>query len=103
MGSESMQKTGLQFPRQNPSATSAVHEQIHSEVLDEVMHIVAKALAVESVKERVAGSIGDGASAPRYSALSELQRLTAERTLIDLTVLRATEGTTLKRIRHELL
>jgi len=49
VSSESVQKSGLQFPSQNPFATSAMHEQVEGEILNEIMYIVAKTLAIESM------------------------------------------------------
>lgn len=71
MTSESMQKTGFQFPRKNSLAASTVHEQIESEILDEIMHIVAKTLPVKGVKYRMAGSISDSAGTLSLSTLAE--------------------------------
>lgn len=93
MSSESMQKTGLQFPRKDPLAASTIHEQIESKILDEVVHVVTKTLPIKGVKHRMAGSIGDGASSFSLSTFAEFQRLTAESALIDLAVFRTTKGT----------
>jgi len=49
MSSETVQKSGLQFPSQNPFATSAVHEQVEGEILNEIMYVVAKTLAIEGM------------------------------------------------------
>lgn len=73
MSSESVQLSSLQFPGQNPFAASAVHEQIEGEILDEIMHVVAKTLAVEGVKHRVAGPVSDGTGSFSLSTLAKLQ------------------------------
>lgn len=90
---ESMQKSGLQFPGQDPFATSAMHEQIEGEILDEIMHVITKTLPVEGVKHRVAGSISNGAGSLSLAAFAELQRLSTKSTLIDLTIFRTTKWT----------
>lgn len=94
MSPESMQKTGLQFPRKDPLAASAVHEQIEGKILDEIVHVVAKTLPVKGVKHRMAGSIGDSAGSLSLSTFAEFQRLASESALINLTVFCATKGTT---------
>lgn len=72
MSPESVQKSGFQFPGQNPFATSAVHEQVESEIFDEIMNVITKTLPIEGVKHRVAGSIGDGASSLSLSTFAKL-------------------------------
>lgn len=91
MSSESVKESSLQFPGQYPFAASAVHEQVEGEVLDEIVHLVAKTLAVEGVKHRVAGSVGDGAGSLSLSAFAKLQRLATKSALIDPTVFRTTK------------
>lgn len=73
MSPESMKKTGLQFPRQDSLATSAMHEQIKGEVFDEVMHLVAKALPIQSVENRVACPVSNGTSSTGLSAFPKSQ------------------------------
>lgn len=91
MSPEPVQESSLQFPGQNPFAASAVHEQVEGEILDEIMHVVAKTLTIEGVKQCVAGSVGDGAGSLSLSAFAKLQRLATKSTLIDLTVFRTTK------------
>lgn len=94
MSSKSVQLTGLEFPRQNSLAAPTVHQEIEGEVLDEVVHLVTKTLSVKGVKHGVTGSIGDRTGPTCRAALSKFQRLAAERTLIDPTVILAAKRTT---------
>ena len=48
--------------------------------------------SVERVEQRVAGAIGHAATTMRLAALAKVQALPAERSLVDLPVLQATEG-----------
>lgn len=72
VSSESVQKSGLQFPSQNPFAASSVHQQIESEILDEIVHVVTKTLAIKSVKHRVASTISNGTGSLSLSAFAKL-------------------------------
>lgn len=63
-------------------------------VLDEELGIVAKGLAVEGVEHGVAGTIGGGGATVSLSSLAVLERLSTERTLVDLALGRAGEGET---------
>lgn len=71
-----------------------MHEQVQDEVLDEVVHVVAKTLPIEGVKQRVTGPISDSASSMSLTAFPEFQGLSAESALVDFTFVRTTEGAT---------
>lgn len=73
MGPETMQQASLQLPRQDALAAPPAHQKIKGEVLDVVMHIVTEALPVQSVQQRVASSVSNGAGSVSLTALPEFQ------------------------------
>lgn len=66
----------------NTVALAVLHNQIHGEVLDEVVGVVGERLAVESVKHGVSGTIGSGTGAVGLATLSKFPGLTTESTLV---------------------
>lgn len=87
-----MQRSVLHIDSYDTLALVPLHYQVQSEILDEIIAIVAKRLAVEGVQHAVSGTIGHGGAPVRLSALSELQRLTAESPLVDLALFGTGEG-----------
>jgi len=76
------------------AVTFVVHDQISCEVLDEVGCVVVKRSSVKSVKERVTGSVGDAAASMSLATFAVFERLTAERSLVDLAFRSSGEGHT---------
>ena len=63
-------------------ADTILHDQVGSEVLNEVLGVVAQGLSVESVEKSVAGSVGGSAASVGLATLAVLLRLTTESTLV---------------------
>jgi hypothetical protein len=63
-------------------ADTILHDQVGSEVLNEVLGVVAQGLSVESVEKSVASSVGGSAASVGLSTLAVLLRLTTESTLV---------------------
>lgn len=80
---EAMQRPILQAERDHTAALIAFHQQIESEILDEVVAVVAQRLAIECVQQWVTGSVGHATASMSLATLAELKGLTAEGTLID--------------------
>lgn len=79
---ETVQGSVLLIVGEDTTALSVLHDQIDSEVLDEVVGVVPQGLAVERVKESVTGTISGGAAAVGLSTLAELLGLSTESTLV---------------------
>ncbi len=88
---ESVESSILLVVGKDTLALAILHNQIESEVLNEVVGVVAEGLSVKSVKKGVSGSVGGGAASVSLSTLSEILRLSTESTLIDLSVLGSRE------------
>lgn len=84
LGVEAMQRSVFQTERDHPAAFAVLHQQIESEVLDEVVTVVAQRLAVKCMQQRVTGPVGHATASMSLATLAKLERLTAECTLIDL-------------------
>ena len=64
MRAEAVQRAVLEVPRHDAAAGALlVHDQVEREILDEELGIVAQALLIERVDDRVAGAVGGGAGA----------------------------------------
>ncbi len=82
VGEEAVERAVLLVVGQDTAALAILHDQVDGEVLDEVVGVVPKGLAVESVEERVAGTIGGGAAAVGLATLAEVLGLATEGTLV---------------------
>lgn len=92
LGTETMQATILQIDGQNAATLVILEDQIQSKVLHKVVAVVAQRLAIQGVQQRVTRTISDGTTSVRLSTLAELQALTTESALIDLSILGTREG-----------
>jgi hypothetical protein len=79
---ETVQSTVLLVVSQDTTALTILHDQVEGEVLNEVVGVVAKRLAVESVEKGVTGSIGGGAASVGLATLAVLLGLTTESSLV---------------------
>ena len=84
---ESVQCAVLHVQRHDANTFAVFHDQIEREVFNEEVSVVTEGLAVEGVKEGVAGTVGRGGATVSLATLAELERLTTERTLVDLALL----------------
>ena len=75
-------------PRQTPSS---IDDQVEREVFDKELDVVLQALLIERMQQRVAGAVCCGAGPVGRGPLAEFRHVAAERTLVDLAVLGATE------------
>jgi hypothetical protein len=91
---ESVERSVLEVERNDTDALSVLHQQVQGEVLDEEVGVVSERLSVEGVKDGVSGSVGSGSTSVSLSALSEIERLSTESTLVDLALFRSREGDT---------
>ncbi len=63
LGAEAVQRAVIQLPCRHAAARAILHDQVEREVLDEEVDRVFQRLAVERVKDGVAGAVGRSASA----------------------------------------
>lgn len=82
VGKESVQSTILLVVGKDTAALAVLHNQVKGEELDEVVGVVAQRLAVQSVQEGVAGSVGSGAGAVSLATLAVVAGLATESTLV---------------------
>ena len=82
----------LHAHRHHADALALVHDEVEREVLDEELRVVAERLAVERVQHRVPRAIRRARAAVRLAALAVVERLPAERALVDLALVGAREG-----------
>ena len=76
--------------RDHAAAFAIFHNEVEREVLDEELRFVLQGLLIQGVQHGVAGAVGRRAGALR-DALAVVRGHAAERTLIDLALLRARE------------
>ena len=86
---EAVKRTVLHVQRDNTDALAVLHDEVERKVLDEEVGVVTKGLAVECVEESVTSTVGRGGATVGLATLTVLQRLTTERTLVDLAFLRS--------------
>ena len=84
---ETMKRSVFHVKRYDTDAFAVLHDQIQSKVLNEEVRVVSKRLAVERMKESMTGTVGGGSTAVCLPALTKLEGLTTERTLIDFAFL----------------
>jgi len=82
VGQETVESSILLVVGQHTTALTVLHDQVNSEVLNEVVGVVPEGLAVERVKESMAGTVSGGAAAVGLATLAELLGLSTERTLV---------------------
>ena len=87
-----MERAVIEVPRQHALAGAVLaHDQIEGEIFDEEFRLMAQALLIERMQDRVAGAVGGGAGAER-NALAVIGCHAAEGALIDAAILGAREG-----------
>jgi fucose 4-O-acetylase-like acetyltransferase len=69
---ESMQGAVLLVVGKNTAALAVLHDQVQSKILDEVVGVVGKGLAVERVKQSVTRSVSSSAASVGLATLAEL-------------------------------
>jgi len=84
MSPETMQCAVLHVHGNDTNAFAVLHDQVHSEVLNEEVGVMTQRLTIESVQESVTCTIGSGSASVGLTSFSVLQRLTAKGTLVDL-------------------
>ena len=77
-----------------PFCATHVHDEIESKVLDEKVGVVSERLSVQGVEDGVAGSVSGGSTSVSLSALSKVERLSTESSLVDLALLGSRERDT---------
>jgi len=82
LSQETVEGTVLLVVGEDTTALAILHDQVKGEVLNEVVGVVPQRLAVESVEESVAGTIGSSAAAVSLTTLAVLLGLTTESTLV---------------------
>ncbi len=81
----------IKLPRgHTATSTIIIHDQVHGEVLDEELHIIAQRLAVKCVQHGVAGPVCSRTCA-LSGAVTEFAGHTAEGALVDLAFIRTGE------------
>merc|ERR1719278_2426196 len=80
------EKVGVEAKQPNSAIRKCVRVQLikNGKKLDEVVAVIAEALAVQCVEERVAGPVSNAAAPVSLTSLSILVRLTTKGTLVDL-------------------
>ena len=86
---EAVERAVLGAQRDHAHALALVHDEVERKVLDEEVGVVTEGLAVESVEEGMASTVGRGGAAVGLATLAELERLTTECTLVDFALLRS--------------
>ena len=87
VGTEAVEGTVLHVQSNDTDTLAVLHDEIKREVFDEEVGVMAERLAVESVEERVTGTVRRRGAAVCLAALAELERLATECTLVDLALL----------------
>ena len=89
---ETVQRAVFHAQRDNASAFAIfVHQQVECKILDMEMRLVLQALLVKRMQDGVSGAVGGSAGTARHR-LSIVQRMAAERTLVNLAFLGPREG-----------
>ena len=86
MRSKSVQRPILEAHRHDADAFTLVHDQIERKVFDEKLHVVLQRGAVKRVQHGVTRTIGRRGATVRLATFAEVERLTAERSLINFAV-----------------
>jgi hypothetical protein len=94
VGSESVNGTVFEAHSHNATAFTVLHNEIHSEVLDEESAVVLQGLTHHSVQEGVTSTISSGAATNGLTSLTEVQALTTESTLVNGAISVTREGDT---------
>jgi hypothetical protein len=94
VGSESVNGTVFEAHSHNTTAFTVLHNEIHSEVLDEESAVVLQGLTHHSVQEGVTSTISSGAATNGLTSLTEVQALTTECTLVNGAISVTREGDT---------
>merc|ERR1712172_422353 len=84
VGVEPVDGAVLQAESNHSPALSILHQQVDGKVLNEVVAVIAEALAVQSVEEGVTGPVSNAAAPMSLTSLAVLVRLAAKGTLVDL-------------------
>merc|ERR1719352_104818 len=84
VGVEPVDGAVLQAESNHSPALSILHQQVDGKVLDEVVAVIAEALAVQSVEEGVTGPVSNAAAPVSLTSLAVLVRLASKGTLVDL-------------------
>jgi hypothetical protein len=87
--SESVEGPVLHVYGDDANTFTVLHDQIKCKIFDEKVGIVAEGLAVEGVQQGMTSAIRGGSTSICLSALSVLQRMAPDCSLIYLAVLRA--------------
>mmetsp|Transcript_47907 Transcript_47907/g.94514 ORF Transcript_47907/g.94514 Transcript_47907/m.94514 type:complete len:475 (-) Transcript_47907:84-1508(-) len=90
IGSEPVDGPVLHTHRDHPCARPvAVHDQIQSEVLNKEEAVMLQRSTVQSVEHRVPCSVCSSSASVSLTSLAKLQRLSSERPLVNLSILRS--------------
>jgi len=82
VSAESVKSTILLVVSHDTLALAILHDQVSGEVLDEVVGVVSKRLAVESVKKSVSGSVSGSAASVSLTTLAVVLALTTKSSLV---------------------
>jgi len=74
-----------------PPAFLPVHYEVQREILNEEDAVVTQSATKQSVEHRVASPISNRTTSIRLTTCPEFQRLTSERSLVNLSFLSSTE------------
>merc|ERR550517_1091132 len=92
IGVEPVDGAILEAERDHTPALAILHQEVDGKVLDEVVAVVAEALAVQSVEEGVAGPVSDTAAPVSLASLAVLVGLPTKGPLVDLALRGPAEG-----------
>lgn len=67
------------------STFTVFHQQVQGEVFNKVITVITERLPVQSVEQRMTGTIGDATASVGLTSFAKLQRLTSESSLVDFT------------------
>jgi hypothetical protein len=94
VGLEAVQGTILLVVGNDTTALTVLHQQVESEVFDEVVGVVAERLSVKGVQKSVTSTVSGSGATVGLATFTELLRLTAEGTLVNTSILGTGEGAT---------
>ena len=86
MAAEPVNGAVLHAHRHHPDALAFVHDQVEREILHEELRVVLEGLPVERVQHGVPRAVRRARAAVRLPALAVIERLPAERALVDFAV-----------------
>jgi len=87
VAAEAMKSTILHVESDYTNTLTILHDQVESEILNEIGCVVSKRLTIESMQDGVTSTVSSSGTAVSLATLSVFERLATKGTLIDLAFL----------------